>query len=230
MGLGPEPGGNPFANTSKFLNELSKRHDAIVVSYSGGKDSLAVLDLCCKTFNRVTCFLMWFVPGMGFDRDNIAFAKERFNVEVIQYPHWAAIKAMRHGVYCTQSKLVSGFPEWNLHDIHAMVMQDTGINLIAHGGKKTDSMWRRRNLKNTANRTEVIYPLLNWNRWEVLAYLKRNDIPVPEQEGHSNSGIDLCTPSVLWLHDNRPDDFAILEKWFPYVRAVVHRREFYGVT
>lgn len=33
---------------------------------------------------------------------------------------------------------------------------------------------------------------------------------------------------VLWLHDDYPDDFALLCAHFPYARAVVKRREFYG--
>jgi hypothetical protein len=61
-----------------------------------------------------------------------------------------------------------------------------------------------------------------------LSYLKINNIPLPDSSGKNATGVDLSTPSILWLHDKYPDDFKKLLQFFPYAGAAVQRREYYG--
>jgi len=43
------------------------------------------------------------------------------------------------------------------------------------------------------------------------------------------SGVGLVTRSLLWLHENEPDDFKKILRWFPFAEAVVYRRKYYGI-
>jgi hypothetical protein len=63
----------------------------------------------------------------------------------------------------------------------------------------------------------------------VLAYLKINGIPVPDSSGGQATGVDLSTPSILWLYDNHPEDFQKLLQYFPLAEAAIKRRDEYGV-
>lgn len=79
----------------------------------------------------------------------------------------------------------------------------------------------------------MVCPLANWTRSQVLEYLHSRNIKVPEDMGgskYTRSGCDLNTRSILWLYDTMPDDFEKLQAVFPYVGAVVARREFYGIN
>jgi hypothetical protein len=219
--------------THQELEELAGKYDSVIVAYSGGKDSLTVMDLCVKHFHHVVGFHMHFVPGLKYIQERIDFARTRWKVEILDYIHWVAFSCLRRGVFCPVHYLTAGkMPEIKLADMHALVREDTGFELIAHGRKRSDSMWARRSLTKHFKKETIVFPLKHWNRWEVLAYLRLNNIPIPDGDGGNtgSSGIDLSVPPVLWLHDKHPEDFALLEKVFPYVKAIVKRRDWYGVN
>lgn len=228
---------NVFLETAQHLKKVAEQQTAILVAFSGGKDSRAVLDLCCHAFQTVVCFHMYFVPGLRCIDEQLAIAKERYHCEIVWVPHWTLSRCLRNGIFCPNYFNRDDMPEWKLADVHRIVREDTGIYPIAHGGKLTDSLWRRRQLGNKkkfagSGRSDtegVIYPIKEWSKYDVLAYLAKQKIPVPEGDSESNSGVDLATPSILWLHDKYPDDFARMEKVFPYISAVVARRTLYGV-
>lgn len=217
--------------TLRVLRDKARVSDSCLVAFSGGKDSLVVLDLCRRTFKRVVCFHMYFIPGMKCMENAMAYAKERWQVEVLYYPHWVLFKALRCGAYCNEGYWKDDLPDFALHDIYLWAMKETGIPLIATGAKKADSLWRRRYfyLARSWEAEWLFYPIKEWMKRDVLAYLSAHDIPIPDADNSTASGIDLATSSILWLHDKHPADFALMERWFPYVRACVKRREFYGI-
>jgi hypothetical protein len=81
----------------------------------------------------------------------------------------------------------------------------------------------------TTQHWDVVSPLSEWTKLDVLSYLKGRGLPIPDSSGRSATGIDLSTPALLWLHDNFPHDFAKLCEVFPFTEAVVWRREWYGI-
>jgi phosphoadenosine phosphosulfate reductase len=214
--------------TLKILREASERSDSVLVSFSGGKDSLVVLDLCLRTFKRVECFFMQWVPGIRCVEDPVIAGVARFGVKIHMVPHWAGMRALKAGMYCWQPGERDAWPDVKLRDVYSLVIEDTGIPLIAMGGKRKDGLWRKRNLDSTKGWTEVVTPIVGWSNHEVAAHLVSRGIPVPKGDSKDGSGVDLSKPSVLWLHDNHPGDFAVLEAHFPFVRAIVEQRRLYG--
>lgn len=219
--------------TLRVLERAASEHDAVVVAYSDGKDSRVVMDLCLRSFKRVHAFFMYMVPGLECMDKALKEAEQRlgrvstFEGPIRQYPHWVLRKALANGVY-SRPMSNDGLPEWKLDMIYKVAAKDAGVGLVATGAKATDSTWRRRMMGTWGNKANLVYPIGDWNKFQVLGYLQARGIPMPPSSGKSATGIDLSEPSLLWLHDTFPDDFERLCRVFPFARAVPKRREFFG--
>jgi len=68
----------PLQETLKRLETAAAAHKRVLVAYSGGKDSIATLDLCVKTFGieNVECFFMYFIPGLRCVEDELDKARK----------------------------------------------------------------------------------------------------------------------------------------------------------
>jgi len=215
-------------NTNKELSTLAQEYDSILVSYSGGKDSRVVLDLCTQYFKQVICFFMFFVPDLEYDATNIKWAQDTYHVQVLQYPHWNFIRCLAEGVYKDENSEWDEVSGLRLRDIYDLVMTEAGCRLIATGQKRADYIGRSAVMHQIKAIGRIVHPLEYWNKQDVLGYLRDNQIGMPDNSNHITTGIDLSTPSLLWLHDEHPNDFIRLLKYFPYAESVVWRREFYG--
>jgi 3'-phosphoadenosine 5'-phosphosulfate sulfotransferase (PAPS reductase)/FAD synthetase len=231
---------NVFLETAAELLEVAKTTESVAVSFSGGKDSRAVLDMCARAFKHVFCFHMYFVPGLRVVNEQLEIARERYGATVLHYPHWTLFRVLKNGSFRFHGQF-DDLPDIGLGDIHRMVMADTGVRHIMHGGKLCDSLWRRRQLGNAKgikakkrDDTEgCIYPIKHWTKSDVLAYLEVQKISVPENDassGGGGGGVCLSTPSVLWLYDKHREDYERLKFYFPFVGAIVKRREWFGVS
>lgn len=212
------------------LRKAAETTDAILVAYSDGKDSRVVMDLCVRIFKRVEAFFLYFIPGLECEQIGLAQAERRWGVKIRHYPDFRVIVgAMKAGMYCHPSYKRDDLPQYKLEDAYQAARIDSGIRLIATGIKKSDSSFRRRFLAATKDKPDIIHPLIEWNKYDVLSYLQTRAIPVPDGgSGATSSGVDLSVKSLLWLHDTWPDDFRRLCEYFPFAEAVVWRRKFYG--
>lgn len=212
----------------KELEEAGKAFGGtIIVSWSGGKDSRVVCDMAVRTGLRVKAFFMEWLPGMPYSDEMCGYAEQRWGITPVRYLHWATVGAMVNGVYC-DAWYKRDSVKWTLDDIYACARHELGGKLIATGAKKADSGWRRRQVRNI--KPDVIWPLMNWTKFDILSYLAQHKIPAPDGDAGTTgaaSGIDLSTPALLWLHDKRPEDWAIMKLHFPYVEAAVLKAKWY---
>lgn len=218
-----------LSETFAILNRAREQHDACLVSFSAGKDSLCVLDMCVRTFRRVEAYFMYFLPGLEVMEERLDAAKRRWGVVIHQVPHWTTFRSIKYGFYRWPSWKLEDIPDLKLRDIYNLMIAKTGIPIIATGARRGDSLWRKRNLANTAHYTDVIHPLVGWGKADVLGYLGAHKIPLPQSSGGQMTGIGFATPDVLWLADNYPRDFKRMCEVYPFVEAIVWRRKFYGI-
>jgi len=220
---------------------LEKARDgekSILVSYSGGKDSLATMDLAVRVFGvaNVKAFMMEAVPGLRYTAEIEADLRRRHGIALMLLPHWAMLNAIGNEEFCSANLggvgRITSLLRAKLADIHAMARERAGIRTIATGYKRADSLWRKRMMSIPSAMDGLCCPLADWNRRQVVEYLQARKIPVPEDMGgtkYLKNGVGLDTRSVCWLHDKMPDDYARLEEIFPYVGAIIARRKFYGI-
>lgn len=220
--------GSAISTALESLSATARASDSIAVGFSGGKDSLAVLDMCTRTFSRVEAFCMVLVPGLECIESALYAAEARWKIPVRQVPHWVSYKLVRNSVMAFPNRSAQALPDVRLRDVYDYVKVELNSPFIASGAKRSDSAWRRWYLSNTAHYTDLLYPLLEWNKVEVLAYLAARKIPVPESSGRNATGVDLTTPSLLWLHERHPEDFRRLCEHFPFAEAVIWQARWYG--
>lgn len=212
--------------TLSILRDARERSDSVLVSFSGGKDSLVVMDMCLRVFKRVEAFFMYLVPGLECVERPAMEAAARFGVKLHMTPHWISFRLLQSGVFCFNPPSRDDWPDVKLRDVYTMLREDTGIPLIATGAKRADSLWRKRHLDSTKGWTEVINPVVAWSKHEIVAHLTARGIPLPPKgDSGDGAGADLSTPAVLWMHDHHHDDYKLLEEHFPFVGAIVKRRE-----
>lgn len=220
-----------YEETRKQLDELAKTHEKVAVAFSGGKDSLATLDLALRHFKHVYPYFMYFVPGLEFDQERMETCRRLFGMTPLQVPHYTTIACVKTSTYVDPFPAFDDFPDLNIRMVYDHIKAETGATIILNGQKKADGFFRRRLIANTKNtQADVVRPLKDWVRWEVLSYLKAHKIPVPDQSQADNAGVSLAVKEVLWFFDNRPRDYETIRSYFPYVEAIVLRRAWFGRT
>ena len=215
-------------DTVRLLEETAKEKKAVAVAYSDGKDSRVIIDLCIRTFESVEAFYMYYIPDLEFINEKLRVAEKRYGITIHQLPHEGLTDSLRRGVYCDPRDYENLLPDVKLRDIYNLAKHALGVDLVVTGAKASDSSWRRRYFHATRTWTDMVYPIKDWNKHDVLGYLRARNIPMPDGSGLNASGVSLIPAELLWIYDNHPNDFKKVCEYFPYAEAVVWRRTFYG--
>lgn len=219
---------NVYLDTDKLLAEWRQKSDRVIVAYSGGKDSLVALDLAVRNFPTVVPVLFHFVPGLSLDQRACDFVRDRYGLTVHCHQAYSLYECLMAGQFCFKPK-VKGYKKIKVTEtlVYAMLRQEYESPFVLTGCRRTDS-WQRRQMID-AGTMPGDHPIAWWTKYNVLAYLRRANIPLPPSHKGATTGIGITARSLLWLHDDYPEDFAKVESYFPFIRAVVKRRDWYNV-
>lgn len=221
---------NRLKETVEILTKAREDHSSVLVAYSGGKDSEIVLDMCRRVFDRVEAFHMEYSSNIKAWNGRIEEFEREKSLKIHRVPHIGLSVAIKYGQFCNPYTGLGGMPDMKLSHVYEMARHKSGIRLIATGARRKDSQWRKRNLDSVSKRVDpgyldVIYPVVGWSRVDVAHYYAAHGMKMPDRV---EVWEDFGVPSILWLWDNARDDFWELCKSFPYLEAIVRRREFYG--
>lgn len=222
-------------DSTKEVQDLAREYpEGVIVSYSGGKDSMVILKMASMFFRRVVGCNFYFVKGLKYEDELILRGTEVCpSIEWHRYPHWAYWKYLSNGVFN-----LGGYynvPDLQMTDIWDMCRQDTGLRLVINGAKLSDGVMRKNffgNIKDSHRYEHVKFPLKHWRKQHVLAYIAQHKLHLAELSASAkvSSGVGLSNECILWLYDKHREDYERVRAVFPLIEAVVARREFYGVT
>lgn len=200
--------------------------EAVIVAYSGGKDSLAVMDICARAGKRIEAFLMSFLPGMDHTAHWVRYAKTRWGVNVREFQDPGTIQYLRMGRFRPEPLKV---PAITARDIESQFRAETGIEWIGYGYKAADCIDRRVMLKTWPNglceKWHKFAPLYDWKQGDVLAYLSRRRIEIPTAAASIMSGVGLGPRSLAWMRECWPEDYKRILKVFPFACYQAQRNE-----
>lgn len=152
------------SNLYYTLETASKITDAVLVGFSGGKDSVVTLDLCMRYFKRVTPYFMYLVRGLEFQERTIQFYENKYDTEILRVPHFMLSDFLRYGSFRMPDLDV---PIVHTVDLYNYMRNKTGIYWIAAGERISDSIVRRAMIKSSGTidkKRGRIYPIAQWNR------------------------------------------------------------------
>lgn len=212
------------------VSKVSKR--AILFHSASGKDSIALLDLMAPKFEQVVCVYMYAVRDLSHINRYINYAVQRYpNVRFIQVPHFALssfIKTGAKGHYHNPDQRL-----YSLADITEEIRQHTGIEWAFFGFKQSDSMNRRLMLRGYEQEainfeTKKCYPLSKYKNRDIIGYIKRNGLVMPEKYGKGqSSGTNVTDINyLLFLRNNYPGDLKKVFASFPEVERLLFEYDY----
>lgn len=194
--------------------------DSVLVGFSGGKDSIVTLDLCCRHFKKVVPFFLYLVEGLSFQDATLRWYEAKYGVEILRMPHPMLSVMLRLGMYRKSS---DEFPEINFNDLYHFLRLTNDIWWIAAGERIADSIVRRAMIKKSSSidkKRGRFFPVANFIKADVLAYMRHKRLKMaPEYQilGESFSGID--PHEAVKIRQYFPSDFKKIVRIFPFVEA-----------
>jgi len=221
---------NPTKHAAIALKHLREQTPEVVLFYSGGKDSLVLLDLLAPHF-KVHCFFMYFVKNLRHLNFFLEWVKRYPNATLHQLPHWMVSYYIKHNYFSipTPGRSIKALKQ---ADIEGKAREISGCDWIVFGHKKADSMNRRIMLSTYKfdcinDKGKKIYPLALWTKRQVKSYIQINNIIKPIEYGAKNSnGLDLNIDVFLYLREFFPDDLEKIFNIFPLSRQILYEYDY----
>lgn len=211
------------------IKTQSKITDSVIVAFSGGKESVATLDLCCRYFDNVAAFFLYICPHLSFQEQQLEWYERRYGVEIMRLPHPMVSEFMRYGTYRPPD---AGVRITGINDVYDFVRWHTGMWWIAAGERIDDSIVRRAMIKHSGTIDEQrgrIYPVATWSKRETLAYCKAHKL----RQGRDSRLLGFSFRSLegdqlAAVKRAFPEDYERIRRMYPLCEGAVRRFEAYG--
>ncbi len=208
------------------IKAQSRVSDHVIVAFSGGKDSVVTLDLCCRYFKSVSAFFMYQIPNLSFQEATIRYAENRYGITIDRLPHFELSDFLAYGSFRHHDASV---PIIGINDIYRYARITHDAWWIAAGERIADSIVRRAMMKKSGCIDEKrgrFYPVANFTKADVMQYIKHHKLkPAPEAALIGHSFRSLAGHDLYQLKKNYPDDYQLVLKWFPFAEASVMNYE-----
>ncbi len=212
-----------MANLYHAIETAAVMSDSVLVSFSGGKDSIVTLDLCCRFFERVEGFFLYWVKGLQHQENVLRFYEDKYGIPIHRLPHFEAAPALRYGVFRDRDLSV---PIVTPADIYAYMREMTDFYWIAAGERISDSLFRRAYIKAEGGSIQPkrgrFFPVAEWRTGHIQKYLKQRGLKVGFDYMGNFKGRQLAVlrPSFLkYMQEWYPQDYAKIKEWFPLIEA-----------
>lgn len=214
------------------------RHEKVALQVSGGRDSIACLYLLRPFLHRMTVY--WNNTGDTFPETlEVMRAVRAMAPNFVEIDGGQPAHVARHGI---PSDIVpvsrtplglagTGSNAPAIQDrytccanvimlpLHQRIMDD-GVTLIIRGQKNDDELKSPLRSGYTENGVELLFPIEDWTRRQVMDYLRANDAPIPRFYEMLDGAPDCMTCSAYWENGAA----AYLKRYhYPHFKIVQER-------
>lgn len=212
--------GSYVKSAANLLGCVAAGDQAIGVGVSFGKDSLATLDLCARTFRRVEAYYLYRVRDLECVGEWAEAVRRRYGITVRMYPHFDLSRCYRAALLQPHWDGLDRVPRLRLTDIEAHFRAEADVRWIAYGWRRNDSYSRALIMQQCRGidwEAARVFPLRAWRRVEVYGYLDHHRIPRPPALGRrEQGGLDFVEPALRFLIERYPRDWRRWLVDFPF--------------
>ena len=208
------------------IKTQSKITDSVIVAFSGGKESVVVLDLCFRYFKHVRPFFIYICPNLSFQERTLEWYEKKYQTEIIRLPHMDVSEFFHYGSFrCADPT----FPIVSINDIYKYVRLETDMWWIAAGERIDDSIVRRAMMKKSGSidvQRGRIYPVSMWKKREIIDYIKFHKLYLGEDSRKLGFSFkSLWGKELAMLKKFFPQDYEKVLHIYPFAAAGVKREE-----
>lgn len=208
------------------IKAMSKITKDVIVAFSGGKESIVVLDMCFRYFDKVTPFFMYICPNLSFQERTIQWYEKKYQTEIIRLPHMDVGEFYRYGSFRRPDPT---YPVVSINDIYQYVRLETDTWWIAAGERIDDSIVRRAMIKHSGSidvKRGRFYPVSGWKKREIQDYIRFHNLYLGQDSRKLGFSFkSLWGKELLMLKNYFPDDYEKILRLYPFAAAGVKREE-----
>jgi phosphoadenosine phosphosulfate reductase len=198
------------------MDALFDRHKNVALSFSGGKDSLALLHLMRPWWDRLTVY--WLNPGNPFPETVEQMAQVR---ELV--PHFKEVAGLQREIiaadgwpsdvvphrYTTYSNAIFGPTPFKVQArlqccIRSMMvplwraLRADGVTCVLRGKRRSEADRTGIESGHVAEGIEIVFPLLDWSTSDVFRFLEERDVDLPATYRHASHSLDCMDCTAWW--------------------------------
>lgn len=216
---------------------MRERTDTILLSFSGGKDSLCMWLRLRKAGFKIVPFYMYLCPDLQFVERSLAYYESFFETPITRFPHPSLFRWLRDSVFASpgtdavldEMRESEGIWDCNYQDVYAAVKYLHGLpqgTFVALGTRLSDSLFALERIRNGVIREDehIFFPIWDLDKHRLIVEIKRAGVKLPVDYrlfGRSFDGIYRKFTEPIKKHF--PDDYQRLTTFFPMIEADIFR-------
>ena len=232
---GPDGWPLPSAELVPRVRDLAG--DTLLLSFSMGKDSLAMWLYLREHFRIIPYFLYW-MPGLSFQERALDYYEDFFGCHIIRLPHPLLYGWLSQGCYMPPHMWAWMYAQnlwrYELADVDDLLAATLGLDrpYTALGFRKNDNLDRYRLINQLGavaprdGKRRYYYAIWDWNIEQVAGIINRHGVKLPDDYqywGRTIAALHYQFLKPLSVHF--PDDYARFLDWFPLLEAEFYRWE-----
>lgn len=222
---------NKINETMGIIRHVAAHTDSVVLFYSGGKDSIVILDMIVPFFKKIFCVHKYTVPQMGWFEPYREWCRHYGNTEYIEVPDLVWYGMKKYGIYCPPNNDIK-MPK-NHAEVEETIKAKLGCKYAFNGMKGVDGFMKRMRLKLWERNYYIstkfnAYPLAKWTNPEVRKYLQVKNLIKPfhfsnAKDAELSQGFGLTADVLMIMRNKYPSDYKKILQEFPYAELVFYQ-------
>lgn len=224
--------------SQEVIQRLKDEGKPVLLAFSCGKDSIATwIALEEAGIEVVPCYL-WIVPNLNFVDEELKYFEDKFETPIMRYPHPAFYMFLRNATAQAPERLsiieAMNIPKITFEDVWRAIREDLGLedSWQADGVRAADSIVRRASFVRHGvmkEHSKKVSPIADWLKAEVMEAINKRGIELPIDYKLFNRSFDgLDYRFIEPIKRELPEDYKVLETWFPLLEADIVRHDTYG--
>ncbi len=226
------------SNSEELCTKIAEdSHGVCLLSFSGGKDSLASWLQLRRYFERVVPVYCYRIPGMSFIDRQMAYYERYFGTHIIRMPHPAMYRWLNNFTFQAPENLHvierMMLPMFDYDDVFAIIKHAEGLpedTYTAIGVRQTDNMNRWSSIKKHGASNEkrrTFFPIYDWRKERIVAEIREARLKLGEEYRYFFRSFDGLDYRFLKpMKEHYPDDYARVLEMFPLAELELKRMEY----